>query len=632
MHRYLEGLKARHPEKFAPESEIFRAIRRGNSIFIGSSCAEPQYLLKSLVRHVENSSTDIFGAEVIHVWALGVAPYADKRFERHFRHKSFFISDSSRQTINSGLGDYTPIFLSEIPGLFKRGIITIDVALIQVSLPYTDNWVSLGVSVDIVKAAVENARLVIAQVNSRMPCVYGDSMVHADRLDFILQHDEELLEYDPGPTDEVSERIGGYIARIVQDGDTIQVGYGSMPNAILASLREKHDLGVHTELLTDGVIDLMRRGVVTNAKKHHDRGRTVAAFCMGSRDTYDFLHENSAFEFRPIDYTNNPFVIATQGNITAINSALQIDLTGQSTAESIGMQHYSGVGGQADFMRGASLSPRGKSVLALRSTSNDGKHSRIVPRLDGGASTTLVRGDVHYVVTEHGIAHLHAKNLRERAMSLIAIAAPEFRPWLIEEAKRMGLIHREQAFIPGKAGEYPGHLEAYKTTPGGFTIFLRPVKIADETLIRNFFYALLDKGMYARFFANMDYIPRETIQDWFIIDYTRELVMLATITADSVESILGMCRYVVDSRSHTAAVSFAVRDDFQNRGIGTLLAAYLKNIALKEGLLGFTATVLFENKVMLHLFDRMGFTITSSAGGIHRLDLMFDRDRDPIIG
>ena len=281
-------------------------------------------------------------------------------------------------------------------------------------------------------------------------------------------------------SDEIAEKIGKYVARIVQDGDTIQVGYGSIPNAILSHLKDKKHLGVHTELLTDGIVELMQAGVIDNSRKDLNRGKTVAAFCMGKRETYQYLHDNPAIEFRQVNYTNNPTVLARQRNMTAINSALEIDLTGQATAESIGEIFYSGIGGQADFMRGAILSPGGKTILAIQSTAEDGKVSRIVPFLKEGAGVTLSRGDIHYVVTEYGIAYLHGKNIRERAMDLIAIAHPKFRAGLIEEAKRRHLIYKDQAYITGGGGEYPEHLEAHRTTKSGFALFLRPVRMNDE--------------------------------------------------------------------------------------------------------------------------------------------------------
>lgn len=623
---HLEKFKKLYPEKFISEEELFGRIRRGNSIFVGTACGEPQHLLASLVSYVESASHTIYGTQILHIWTLGVAPYAKKKFKMNFRHNSFFISDSSRQSINEGMADYTPVFLSEIPSLFRSGIISIDVALVQLSPPDADGLMSLGVSVDIVKSAIEQARLVVAQVNSHMPRVRGDSFVDIHDVDVIIPYDEPILEYTTDPPGEVTEKIGGYVARIVQDGDTIQVGYGTMPNAILTHLSGKRDLGVHTELLSDGIIDLMKKGVVTNAKKSLDRKKTVASFCMGSRDTYKFLNKNPAFDFRPIDYTNSLFVIGRQANMTAINSALEIDLTGQATAESIGEIFYSGVGGQADFMRGSALAPGGKSILAMRSTSTDESRSRIVPSLSGGASTTLIRGDVHYVVTEYGTAYLHGKNIRERAMALISIAHPKFRPWLIEKARGRGLIYRDQAFIPGAAGNYPEHLETYRSTRTGLPLFLRPVKISDEDFIKGFLYSLSDKSIYTRFFANMIHMPHNILQKYVVIDYSKEVLMLAIIERQGVEEIAGIGQYIIDKDTHTAAAAFLVGDTWQNRGIGIVLLEYLTEIAKKDGLLGFSATVLAENKAMLHLFESMDFQMEKKLeSGVYEFTMGFQK-------
>ena len=338
-----------------------------------------------------------------------------------------------------------------------------------------------------------------------------------------------MLEYNPAVPDEIARQIGRYVASIVNDGDTIQVGYGSMPNAIVNSMSEKNNLGIHTELLTQSMAELIRKGVVDNSKKSLDRGKTVAAFCMGLKETYEYIDDNPFIEFKRISYTNNPLVIAQNNCMTAINAALQIDLTGQATAESIGNQFFSGIGGSADFMRGAILSPGGKTILVLQSTARNGEVSRIVPFLDPGTGVTLNRGDINYVITEYGIAYIHGKNIRERAMDLIAIAHPKFRPALIDEAKRLKLIYRDQAFIPGKRGEYPVHVETIRTTRQGTTLKMRPVNINDETLVKDLFYGLSDQSFQRRFMSTRLDMPHERRQDFVVIDYTKELVLLAFI-------------------------------------------------------------------------------------------------------
>jgi RimJ/RimL family protein N-acetyltransferase len=368
----------------------------------------------------------------------------------------------------------------------------------------------------------------------------------------------------------------------------------------------------------------MKKGVIDNTRKSIDRGKTMATFCMGRKETYEYLHDNPAIEFRTVDYTNNPLVIAQHENMTAINSALEIDLTGQATAESIGKRFYSGIGGHYDFMRGALLGRNGKTILAISSTAQNDTISKIVPSITEGAGVTLNRGDVYYVVTEYGIAYLHGKNIRERAMELISIAHPKFRPWLIQEAKKRNLIYKDQAFIVGKRGEYPEDLEAHRTTKTGLEILLRPVKISDEPLLKDFFYSLSDNSLYRRFISVRKDMPHERLQDFTIIDYSKEMVILAVINRLEKEEVVGVGQYGIDEATHTAEVAVVVKDDYQNKGIGTELLAYLTYLAKKQGLFGFTAEVLTENKPMLHLFEKMGFDIeTRSAEGVYELNMAF---------
>ena len=616
--------KKLYPDKFVPEERVLNNIHRGNRIFIGTACGEPQYLVRALIKYVESHPKGLFDAEILHVWTLGIAPYTNERFKSNFRHNSFFIGNNTRDAVNKGLADYSPLFLSQTPDLFHRRLVPIDVALIQTSPPDNNGYMSLGVSVDITKAAVENASLVITQTNPNMPRIHGDTFLHIKDVDFVLPYEEPLLEYEDKVSDEIAQLIGKYVARMIEDGDTIQVGYGSIPNAILSNLNHKKNLGVHTELLSDGIVELMKKGVIDNTKKTIDRGKTIATFCMGTKKTYRYIHDNPSVEFRQVDYTNNPLIIAQNRNMTAINSALQIDLTGQATAESIGKTFYSGIGGQADFMRGALLAAKGKTILTLESTAENETISRIVPFVSEGAGVTLTRGDIHYVVTEYGIAYLHGKNIRERAMELISIAHPKFRSWLIEEAKGFNLIYKDQAFIPEKKGEYPEELEIYKTTKSGLELLLRPAKISDEPLLKEFFYSLSDKSLYRRFISSRVDMPHERIQEYTSIDYTKEMVILAITKTDKKEEVLGLGQYSIYEQSLTAEVAFLVRDKWQNIGIGMELLSYLTYLAKKDGLSGFTAEVLRENTPMLHLFESMGFDIDKqSDSGMLELKMTF---------
>ncbi|OGC07137.1 acetyl-CoA hydrolase, partial [candidate division KSB1 bacterium RBG_16_48_16] len=612
------------PEKFASEGEIFYRIQRGDRIFIGTACGQPQYLLNSMVDYVNQHPKALLGTELFQVWTLGLAPYMKKKFERNFRMNSFFIGEEIREAVNQGLADYTPVFLSQAPRLFREKLCPIDVALIQTTLPDAHGYLNLGISVDIVKAAAESAKMVIVQMNANMPRTYGDGIIHIKDVNYIVHFDEPMLEVEKTKSDKTTQRIAKYIARIVQDGDTIQVGYGRLGDVILSGLLQKKHLGVHTELISHGIVELLKKGVIDNSHKNIDRGKTVASFCIGTKDVYDYIADNPQIEFRPIDYTNNPLVIASIKRLTAINTALEIDLTGQATSESIGSTFYSGIGGQADFMRAACFAPGGKSILVLKSTASNGKISRIVPMLKEGSGVTLNRGDVHYVVTEYGIAYLHGQNIRERAMSLISIAHPKFRSWLLEEARKLRFIYQDQKIIPGADREYPEHLEARRTTHKGINILLRPVRLNDEPLIKEFFYSLSDASLYKRFSATRADVPHDQLQDFIAVDYMKHMVILAIIEKKGMEKLVGLGHYCADEHSLLADVAIAVKDDYQNKGVGAEIFSYLIHLAKKQGLTGFTAQVLANNAPILHLIDKLGFYVESEfIGGVYRMRLHF---------
>ncbi len=431
MSHPLEHFQSRYPEKFVSAEEAFGHIHTADRLFIGPSCGEPQYLVRALIDFVTAHPKAFFDTEVLQSWTVGEAPYTIPKLKANFRANALFIGNNNREAVNRTFADYTPVHLSQVCRLIQRRLIPIDVALIQTSPPDAHGFMSLGINLDITKEVVASAPLVIAQINPRMPRVHGDTFIPIEAVHYLIPYEEPLLEFKTTVPDDIADRIGKYVASLIEDGDTIQVGYGSIPNALLANLGEKQHLAVHTELLTDGLVDLMRGGAVDNSRKTLDRGKTVATFCMGSRETYEYLHDNPAIAFRTIDYTNDPLVIARQTGMAAVNSILSIDLTGQATAESLGKTFFNGIGGAVDFNRGATLAPKGKSILTLRSTTADNSSSRIVPFLAEGAGVTLNRADVHYVVTEYGIAYLHGKSIRERTMELIAIAHPNLALWYL---------------------------------------------------------------------------------------------------------------------------------------------------------------------------------------------------------
>jgi len=423
-------------EKVVSPEEAVSVIKSGDRIYMSGNAATPYILLHALARRKD----ELKNVEVMHVLLLGDDPLSGPGMEGHFRHRSLFVGPADRKAVNEGRADYVPVFLYEIPDLFSSGILPIDVAIVHTSPPDEHGFLSYGVETVATKAAVENAKRVIAQVNEKMPRVLGDAFVHISRVSKIVEISENLPTLELGEFSEVEKKIGRSIANLVEDGSTIQLGIGGIPNAVLFFLKDKRDLGIHSEMCSDGMMEAIETGVVTGAKKTLHKGKVIATFIMGTQKLYDFVDNNPVFELHPVNYTNDPFVIAQNEKMVAVNSALEVDLTGQVCSDSIGYQIYSGFGGQVDFIRGAARSKGGKPIIALRSTAKNGTISRIVPHLKEGAGVVTSRGDVHYVVTEYGVAYLHGKSIRERAEALIDIAHPKFREELLQFAKEKHYI------------------------------------------------------------------------------------------------------------------------------------------------------------------------------------------------
>jgi len=415
-----------------PEDAV-SVIQSGQRIVVGHACGEPQVLVDALVAQADR----LENVEIVHMVAMGKAKYCQEGMEKHFRHNALFVGGSTRKAVNEKRADYTPCFFSEIPRLFKEGYLPVDVALIQVSPPDEHGFCSFGVSVDYTRPAALAAKTVIAQVNDQMPRTLGDSFIHVSELDYIVETSIPLIELPKPGITKVEEQIGYYVSQLVEDGSTLQLGIGAIPDAVLLFLKDKKDLGIHTEMFSDGVVELVEAGVITNKAKTCHPGKIVANFLMGTKKLYDFVHNNPLVEMYSVDYTNDPFVIAKNAKMISINSALQVDLTGQVCADTIGYKQYSGVGGQVDFVRGASRSPGGKSIIALPSTAMNGKVSRIVTHLDEGAAVTTSRNDVHFIVTEYGYADLRGKSLRQRGEALIQIAHPDFRESLKQHLSKV---------------------------------------------------------------------------------------------------------------------------------------------------------------------------------------------------
>jgi len=421
-------------------AQALDAVHSGARVWIQSGCGTPSVLVNAMVAR----SSELRDVEIVHMMTLGSADYTHPEFEGHFRHRGLFLGVNVREAVVAGRADYTPIFLSEIEGLFETGAMPLDVVLMQVSPPDAHGFVSLGTTVDCTLTASRFAKVVIAEVNERMPRTHGDTSIHVSHISAIVETSRPLLELCLEPCTELHLRVARNVAALIPDGATIQTGIGGISEAVLRCLGDKHDLGIHTEMCPDGVIDLMESGVLNGDCKSLHRGKAVAAFVLGSQRLFDFINDNPSFEFRSISYTNDPFVVAQNDRMVAINSALQVDLTGQVCADSLGTKPYSGFGGQLDFIRGAARSKGGLPIIALPSTAMHGAVSRIVPVLEPGAGVVTSRADVHYVVTEHGVAYLHGKTLRERAEALIAIADPCFQQGLEDFAVRSHYLKRER--------------------------------------------------------------------------------------------------------------------------------------------------------------------------------------------
>jgi acyl-CoA hydrolase/GNAT superfamily N-acetyltransferase len=618
----MATLRERYPTKIATPEEAVRAIPKGRRILIGSGAAEPSVLVNAMVEHGEHLADN----EIVHLMTLGPAPYVAPGLERRFRHTAFFIGANVRSAVQEGRADFMPVFLSEIPRLIASRRVRIDVALIQVSPPDDRGYCSLGVSVDIVRAAVDSADLVIAEVNPRMPRTLGDSFVHVDRLAHLVPVDYELPERLPEQLDEVDRAIGEHVATLVPDGATLQLGIGRIPDSVLAALTGHKNLGVHTEMFSDRVMHLADAGVINGQQKTLLPGKIVTSFVMGSRALYEWVRDNPAVEMRPSSYTNDPAVIAQNDRMIAINSALAVDLTGQVSADTIMGRFFSGIGGQVDFIRGAAKSRGGKPIIALRSTAKDGTVSRIRAAVEEGAGIVTSRGDVHYVATEHGVTDLWGKNIRERAMALIEIAHPDHRAELLAAAKARRYVFADQV---APRARYPWEQARTARLTSGETVLVRPVRLSDEPALQDLFYRLSDESTYRRFMMHKREHGHEEMQKLCDLDYESNMA-LVVCAGEEHEDIVATARYDVDPSTGLADIGFAVLDAWQRKGIGTILLGRMQEIARARGYAGLSADVLVANKPMLRVFRKSGLDVKLDlTGGVYRVTVRFDHGAPP---
>ncbi len=605
--------------------EAIQKIKPGQKIFIHSGCSEPQLLRKELI----NQHRRLKDVEIHHFLSVAKEqdlPLNDKP-EDLFRHNAFFIGGQSiRKAVNAGQADYTPMHMSEIPDYFKKGRKSIDVAIIQVSPPDKNNFCSFGLNVDVAKPIAESADLVIAEVNPAVPRVLGNSFIHMKKIDWFVYNDEPLLEFNASKIDKKYIKIAENAVNLIENGATLQIGMGKAPLAVLNCLSDHKHLGVHSDSIFDGIVDLVEEGVITCERKSLMPNKIVANYGLGTKKLFDFVNDNLFVEFHPANYTNDPMLIAKNEKMTAINGAIAVDLMGQVNADSIGPRFYSGIGGMVDFCRGASYAKDGKSIICLPSTANDGQISRIVPMLEMGSHVSLTMGDVNYVVTEFGVADLHGKNIRERAMELISIAHPKFRKELLARAKKLNYIYSDQKLATDKSGKvviYPREYKWLYKTPDGKEVRFRPILPKDERLLQDLYYSLDEESRVYRFFRKKKYFARHDVEMSVIVDYENIMVLVGLVGKVGQEEMVSVCSYERDSSNNYGEIAFTVADGWRNQGLTKFMLQSLIQIAREKGLRGFQGEIMWNNKAMVHIIKSSGYVI---KGHIMDGDWLFSFD------
>jgi len=610
---YDGNWQERYKEMVGTAKKALGRVRSGNRVFIGTGCGEPTELVKALTAR----ASELADVEIVQLFTKGDALYAQKSHAGSFTVNSFFIGQNVQAMIQEGLGSYTPILLSNVPHLFYSGQLPLDVVLIQVTPPNVNGKVSLGISVDIVKSAVENGSLIIAQVNPQMVWTMGDSMVDVYDLDILVPADIPLIERRDETLPEISHTIGKNVAALIPDGATIQFGlgrtpgFGRIPYAAIPYLKEKKNLGIHCEMITDSIIELVESGVATGARKTMDRGKIVTSFCMGTKKLYRYVDSNPLFCFRPTEYVNDPSIISQQAKMVAINVGQEIDLTGQVCTDLVDGKFYSGIGGLVDFNRGAARSRNGKTIIVIPSTSIDSKRSRLVVRLSPGAGVTITRGTIHYVVTEYGVAYLYGKSVQERVMALISIAHPKYREQLFKAAVEAHYIRPEMADVT--TGFMVPRDDFMRTTmllKNGTQVYFRSIQPTDEPRMKDLLYDLSKETIYYRFMSQESRFTHKQIQDFVYIDHRKDVAIVGTVPEAHGDDIICVGRYYLDEETNRAEVAFIIRDDWQNRGLGTFLYNHLAEVAKRNGIAGFTAEVLRNNTRMQTIFIHAGHKVS----------------------
>ncbi len=613
-------------QKRCTAREALQKIRAGQRIFIGSSCGEPQHLVQSLVESADRFSD----LEIVRLMSLENSPITRLALDSqntNFSIRNIYQGSATAKHLAANRPFITPMHISRVPGLFLKRHLPINAALIQTSAPDDFGWMSMGISVDVGIAAAQAADIVIAQVNNEMPRVLGHSFIHVNEVDFIVEKDEALLTLGQLPEFETAHSIARLVANLIEDGTTFQLGLGATPKAILLALSDKNDLGVHTQFIIDGIMDLVSMGVITNRYKGINDGKAVATNAVGSKNLYEFVHDNPGIEFYPSDYVNSPAIIGRHNKMVSINMVMEMDLTGQAAVDALPHNYFAGVSSMLDFIRGTDACPEGKSILMLPSTSMDGKISRIVPALESGA-VVVPRSDVSYVISEYGAVNLFGKNLQERATAMISLAHPDFRDELFQQAKTHGLMSPGRKLSESLRSVYPVGLEEVRRYEEQ-TVKFRPAKPVDIRRIQEHFYSLNRNDVVARFFYEKTAFLRDDVESMIESDYIKNLTMLAVTGEFGFGKVIGLGAYMLEPKNNLAEIAFSVSRPWQGRGIALVLLNKLSEAAQNNGIGGLVAYTSPENRGMVNLFKKLPYKVHSSlSDGMVVLTCRFEEKED----
>jgi len=587
-------------DKMKTADEAVLSVKSGDNVFIGTACATPRALIQAL----EAIGDKLFDVKLIHFLTDGAIPLENGFPKTRFKHKVFFVGTDTQEAIKQGTAQYIPISIAHLPRLIENETIPISVAMIQVSPPDANGYVSLGVSVDITRAAVLKAKTVIAEVNPNMPYTHGNSLIPMNRIDTFVEVQTPVIEYLHKPADAIGERIARYVARIIHDNSTLHTGIGRIPNEMLKYLTNRKNLSIHSDVITEPVIDLIAKGVLT--------GPIATSYCMGTKALYGLIDRNTQFSFHPIDYICRPDVFSQVNRLVSVTQAFSIDLMGQVCSDQFGGELYGGLSAEPEFIRAAALSPGGKSIICLSSTTDGGKESRIRPLLREGKGVTIPRSEVHYVITEYGSAYLYCKSIQEKALELIEIAHPEFRSWLLAEAIRLGYCKEGQTLKNKTA--YPENEEREIQLKTGEKVLLRPAKASDAGGLQDIFYNLKPQDVYTRFFTHLASLTDKMAQHLCNVDYEHEMAFAAVMGEGENEKVIGSSCYFVDATDNLAEVAYMIRPEWQKCGLGTALQQRMTEYAKSKGLRGFKANILLENSKMQRVIQK-GDKVTFSRCG-----------------